>query len=77
MKDESEPVSDDEWLLRRVRVERFKRADRPLSPNVSRISSRIFSPSSRPTPRKDFPDERFALSKLALNATGRANWRAT
>jgi hypothetical protein len=36
MKDESEPITDDEWLLRRVRVEAFtqKRPDQPLSPNA-------------------------------------------
>jgi hypothetical protein len=35
MKPESDPISDDEWLLRRVRVERFRTDQTPLiSPNA-------------------------------------------
>jgi hypothetical protein len=43
MKTEDEPISDDEWLLRRVRIERFQNNREPLiSPNAfePRISGR-------------------------------------
>ena len=30
MKDEAKPISDDEWLLRRVRVERFRTGEIPV-----------------------------------------------
>ncbi len=35
MKEESDPIGDDEWLLRRVRVEQFRTAKVPIiSPNA-------------------------------------------
>src|SRR5438445_10603721 len=36
------------------------------TPNSARTLARIAKPVSRPIPRKDFPDVRLALSKLAL-----------
>lgn len=35
MKSETDPITDDEWLLRRVRFDRFRKDDIPIiSPNV-------------------------------------------
>src|SRR6266511_3206914 len=45
---------------------------------VSRFTAwNAASPTSRPGPRKLLPDERFALSKLALNTTGRPCFAAS
>jgi hypothetical protein len=35
MKDETDPIADDEWLLRRVRIEKFRTDKNPvISPNA-------------------------------------------
>ena len=36
------------------------------TPTRSRMRAKVASPSDKPGPRNDLPEERFALSKLAL-----------
>jgi hypothetical protein len=47
MKPETDPIDDDEWLLRRVRVERFRTDDVPM------ISPNAFEPRVRGRDRDD------------------------